>query len=142
MSLNVWSPILPRRKRWPSLIPIPNSRQADASKGCEAHERVFCHRALQRRRPKGKLKLQHDDETSPTSPSPMTGGQNGPVERSNKQLYVFERLKSCPAKAKTLAFPNPDTQLSATVDASKECVAHERVFCHRALQRRRPKGKL
>ncbi len=45
------------------------------------------------------------------SPSPMIGGQNGPVERSSEQLYVFESLKSYLAKAKALAFPNPDTQL-------------------------------
>ncbi len=55
------------------------------------------------------------------SPSPVIGGQNGPVERSNEKLYVFERLKSYLAKAKALAFPNPDTVLWCDLISNTPC---------------------
>ncbi len=54
--------------------------------------------------------------------TPLTGGQNGPIEMSTEQFAAFERLKSCLAKAATLAFPSPEAQLSLMVDASKTAI--------------------
>ncbi len=41
---------------------------------------------------------------------------------SNEQLAAFQRLKTSLADATTLAFPNPDAQLSLLVDASKTAI--------------------
>ncbi len=41
---------------------------------------------------------------------------------STEQLAAIERLKSCPAQVKTLAFPSPDAQLSLMVHASKTAI--------------------
>ncbi len=54
--------------------------------------------------------------------TPLTGGHKGPIEMSSDQLTAFERLKSCLAKATTLASPSPDAQLSLMVDASKTAI--------------------
>ncbi len=42
--------------------------------------------------------------------TPLTGGQNGPIEMSTEQFAAFERLKSCLAKATTLTFPSPEAE--------------------------------
>ncbi len=36
------------------------------------------------------------------SPTPLTGGPNGPIEMSNKQLLEFQRLRASQAHATTL----------------------------------------